>query len=137
MPVDGPVPPDLKSKGGTGYLVCPGFMMVMSVLSKRHRVHDLIEESALRAQSVIDDARVNRVLNLLSEQYLATAAAEQSGSQGLVTIESVDLPYVREDERVLSRIAELEQQGIGIDPKQIDREVAGMTFKRWVICVRY
>lgn len=117
--------------------MCPGSITVMSVLSKRHRVHELIEESAARAQTVIGDTRVNRVLNLLSEQFLATAAAEQSGSQGLVTIESVDLPHVREDERVLSRIAELEQQGIGIESKQIDKEVAGMTFKRWVICVRY
>lgn len=107
------------------------------VRAKRHSLQELIEASAARAQAAINDTRVNRVLNLLSDQYLVTAAAEQSGSSGLVTIESVDLPSVWDDERIVSRVAELAQQRIGVESLQIEKEAAGMTFKRWAIRVRY
>lgn len=105
--------------------------------AKRHSLRDQLSTAVARAQTVIDDTRVNRVLNLLTEQNLATVAAEQCGSSGLVTIESADLPHVWENERILARVAELEQHGISVESKQIEKDVAGMTFKRWAICVRY
>ena len=109
----------------------------MPVPSSRHNALDLIHASAERARTAIDDTRVNRVLNLLSEQYLATAAAEQSGTAGSLTIESVDLPHVWEDDRILARVAELKEQQIGVESLQIEKEVAGMRFKCWAIRVRY
>lgn len=109
----------------------------MPVPSSRFSALDLINASAERARTAIDDSRVNRVLNLLSEQYLATAAAEQSGTAGLLTIESVDLPYVWEDGRVVARVAELKKQQIAVESLQIEKEVAGMRFKCWAIQVRY
>ena len=105
--------------------------------AKRHNLREQIGTAVTRAQTAIDDTRVDRVLNLLSEQYLTTAAVEQCGSPGSLRIESADSPHVWEHERVRARIAELAQQGISVESEQIEKTVAGMTFHRWVICVRY
>lgn len=112
-------------------------MMVTPVSSKRHSAHDLITASATRARTLIDDTRVNRVLALLSDQTLAAAAADQTGTPGLLTIESVDVPLVWEDDRIAARVAELALEEIAVDTQLVEKTAAGMTFERWVIQVRY
>lgn len=105
--------------------------------ARRNSLRERIGITANRAQTATGDARVNRVLNLLSEPNLTTAAVEQCGTSGSLTIESVDIPHVWENERVRARVAELERQGIGVESRQIGKTVAGMTFHCWVLCVRY
>ena len=105
--------------------------------AKRHSLQQQIETAVERATTQISDTRVNRVLNLLSDQNLIVIAAEQGGGSGPVTIECVDIPAVWEDERIRSRVAELEQQGISVATEQSERDIAGMIFKPWVIRVQY
>lgn len=120
-----------------GYRVAPGSTTVSPVAYRRSNTRDLITASAVRAGTAIVDARVNRVLNLLSDQMLATRAAEHAGTPGLASIESVDLPHVREHPLIVARVAELENQGIAIEFRQVERVAAGMTFAHWVIRIRY
>ncbi len=104
---------------------------------KRQNTVELLATAVQRSQTAIVDVRVERVLKLISEQSLATAAAEQCDTSGTLTIESVDLPHVWEDERVRARVAELEQEGIRVEARQTEKSVAGLTFDRWVLCVQY
>lgn len=130
-------PAPLDSNDANGYGIRPGSNSELVMPVRRLNTRNLVKASAERTQTAIRDIRVSRVLTLLSEQNLTAAAAEQSDTPGLLTIESVDLPHVWEDDRIVARVAELATQEIGVEAQQIEKAVAGMTFKCWAILVRY
>ena len=105
--------------------------------ARRHSLSEQMAAAAARAQAALTTARVNRVLALLSDQTLAAVAVEQSGAQGEVVIESVDSPFVWDDERVQARVAELRQEGLEVEPRRMEASHAGMAFESWGIRVRF
>lgn len=96
-----------------------------------------IAGAAARSETALYDRRVDRVLNLLSDQQLIALAGDQPGAGGMITVESVDLPFAWEDDRVRSRVEALERQGITATVEERRKNAGGMDFHVWTMVLQY
>ncbi len=82
------------------------------------------------------DAAVHRVLDMLSDANLAIEAAKGQSSDGL-ELECGVLDQVWDDIRVVNRRNHLERQGIEVERVSVETTVAGQTFSRSRLRVRF
>jgi hypothetical protein len=83
------------------------------------------------------DFRVERVLNLLKDEHLATHAALDLKSKNGILFECNFIDAVWDDPRVAARVRQLDQRGVVVEPISHQFEVAGRTFTRSQIRVRF
>ncbi len=96
-----------------------------------------LNQASRERQRRILDFRVERVLNLLKDENLATHAALDLKSQDGILFECNFIHAVWGDPRVAARIRQLEQRGVVVEPITHEFEVAGRAFSRSQIRVRF
>lgn len=96
-----------------------------------------LTQAARERQRRIQDFRVERVLNLLKDENLATQAALDLKSKEGILFECNFLDAVWSDPRVAARIRQLEQRGVVVEPVIHEFAVAGRSFARCQIRVRF
>src|SRR5918995_2275158 len=89
-----------------------------------------LNQASRERQRRIVDFRVERVLNLLKDENLATHAALNLKSKEGILIECNFIDAVWSDPRVAARIRQLDQRGVVVEPIMHEFEVAGRTFSR-------
>ncbi len=87
-------------------------------------------------QSHRADAAVQRVLSLLADDNLATEAAKMHSANG-IELECGVLDQVWEDPRVFNRRNQLQRQGIIVERVPVETTIAGRTFRRTRLRVRF
>ena len=96
-----------------------------------------LTQASRERQRRILDFRVERVLNLLKDENLATHAALDLKSKEGILLECNFIDAVWDDPRVAARIRQLDQRGVVVEPIMHEFEVAGRTFSRSQIRVRF
>ena len=96
-----------------------------------------LNQASRERQRRILDFRVERVLNLLKDENLATRAALDLGSKEGILFECNFIDAVWSDPRVAARIRQLDQRGVAVEPITHEFEVAGRSFCRSQIRVRF
>lgn len=96
-----------------------------------------LSQASRERQRRILDFRVERVLNLLKDENLATHAALDLRSKEGILFECNFIEAVWGDPRVAARIRQLEQRGVAVEPITHAFEVAGRSFSRSQIRVRF
>lgn len=87
-------------------------------------------------QSRRADAAVQRVLNLLSDDNLATEAGKAPAGN-CFELECGVLDQVWEDPRIFNRRAQLERQGVVVERVPVETTIAGRTFRRTRLKVQF
>lgn len=96
-----------------------------------------LTQASRERQRRILDFRVERVLNLLKDENLAThAALDLRGREGIL-FECNFIDAVWSDPRVAARIRQLDQRGVVVETVIHEFEVAGRSFARSQIRVRF
>jgi hypothetical protein len=85
----------------------------------------------------IVDFRVERILNLLKDENLATHAALDLKSKDGILFECNFIDAVWSDPRIAARIRQLDQRGVVVEPVTHAFEVGGRAFSRSKIRVRF
>ena len=96
-----------------------------------------LSQAARERQRRILDFRVERVLCLLKDENLASRAALDPDSKDGLLLECNFIDAVWGDARVAARIRQLDQRGVAIEPVTHEFEVAGRSFSRSKIRVRF
>lgn len=96
-----------------------------------------LSQAARERQRRILDFRVERVLNLLKDESLATHAALNLNSKDGILLECNFIGEVWKDPRVAARIRQLGDRGVVVEQITHEFEVAGRPFSRSQIRVRY
>jgi hypothetical protein len=96
-----------------------------------------LNQAARERQRRILEFRVERVLNLLKDENLATHAALDLKSKDGILFECNFIDAVWGDPRVAARIRQLDQRGVAVEPIIHEFEVAGKSFSRAQIRVRF
>ena len=96
-----------------------------------------LTQAARERQRRILDFRVERVLNLLKDENLATHAALDLNSRDGILFECNFVDAVWSDPRVAARVRQLDQRGVVVEPTIHEFEVAGRSFSRSQIRVRF
>jgi hypothetical protein len=96
-----------------------------------------LSQAARERQRRILDFRVERVLNLLKDENLATHAALDLKSKEGILFECNFIEAVWSDPRVAARIRQLDQRGVVVEAVIHEFEVAGRSFARSRIRVRF
>jgi hypothetical protein len=96
-----------------------------------------LTQAARERQRRILDFRVERVLNLLKDENLATRAALDLDAKDGILLECNFIDAVWGDARVAARIRQLDQRGVAVEPVTHEFEVAGRSFSRTKIRVRF
>jgi hypothetical protein len=96
-----------------------------------------LSQASRERQRRILDFRIERVLNLLKDESLATHAALDLKSKDGILLECNFLDAVWGDPRIAARIRQLEQRGVVVEPVVHEFEVAGRSFSRSRIRVRF
>jgi hypothetical protein len=96
-----------------------------------------LNQASRERQRKIVDFRVERVLNLLKDENLATQAALDLTSKDGILFECNFIDAVWGDPRVAARIRQLDQRGVMVEPVTHEFEVAGRSFSRSQIRVRF
>jgi hypothetical protein len=96
-----------------------------------------LNQASRERQRRILDFRVERVLNLLKDENLSTHAALDLKSKDGILLECNFIDAVWGDPRVVARIRQLDQRGVVVEPVVHEFEVAGRSFARSQIRVRF
>jgi hypothetical protein len=96
-----------------------------------------LSQAARERQRRILDFRVERVLNLLKDENLATHAALNLNSKAGILLECNFVDEVWDDPRVTARVRQLRDRGVTVEPISCQFEVAGRQFSRSQIRIRY
>jgi hypothetical protein len=96
-----------------------------------------LNQASQERQRRILDFRVERVLNLLKDENLATHATLNLKSQEGILLECNFIDAVWSDPRVAARVRQLDQRGVVVEPITHEFEVAGRSFSRSQIQVRF
>jgi len=96
-----------------------------------------LNQAAQERQRRIVDFRVERVLNLLKDENLASHVALHLKAKEGILIECNFIDAVWSDPRVAARIRQLDQRGVVVEPVTHEFEVAGRSFSRSQIRVRF
>jgi hypothetical protein len=96
-----------------------------------------LNQASQERQRRILDFRVERVLNLLKDENLATHAALNLKSKEGILLECNFIDAVWGDLRVAARVRQLDQRGVVVEPITHEFEVAGRSFSRFQIRVRF
>jgi hypothetical protein len=96
-----------------------------------------LNQASQERQRRILDFRVERVLNLLKDENLATHAALNLKSKEGILLECNFIDAVWGDPRVAARVRQLDQRGVVVEPIIHEFEVAGRSFSRSQIRVRF
>ena len=96
-----------------------------------------LHQASRERQRRILDFRVERVLSLLKDDNLATRAALDLNSKDGILLECNFVNEVWEDVRVAARIRQLGERGVTVEPVTYEFEVAGRSFARSQIRVRF
>jgi hypothetical protein len=96
-----------------------------------------LNQASQERQRRILDFRVERVLNLLKDENLATHAALNLKSKEGILLECNFIDAVWGDSRVAARVRQLDQRGVVVEPIIHEFEVAGRSFSRSQIRVRF
>jgi hypothetical protein len=101
--------------------------------SLRRQLNQASEERHRR----IHEFRVERILDLLKDERLATEAALKLDSREGILLECSFAPDVWSDPRIAARVRQLRDRGVVVEPVEHEFEVAGHRFSRSQIRVRY
>ena len=101
------------------------------------RLHRQMNRAAAEAQREVRDFWVERVLFLLSDEYLRTAAMAAVDGSKRVTIECNFVDEVWDNPRIAYRIKVLEGQDMTVTCERHRTTVAGQTFERWQLVVAF
>jgi hypothetical protein len=96
-----------------------------------------LHQAARERQRRILDFRVERVLTLLKDDNLATRAALDLNSKDGILLECNFVNEVWGDPRVAARIRQLGERGVTVEPVTYEFQVAGRSFARAQIRVRF
>jgi hypothetical protein len=96
-----------------------------------------LNQAARERQRRILEFRVERVLTLLKDENLATHAALDLKAKDGILFECNFIDAVWGDPRVAARIRQLDQRGVVVEPAVHEFEVAGRSFSRAQIRVRF
>ena len=96
-----------------------------------------LAQAARERQRRILDFPVERVLNLLKDENLAARASlDSNGNEGIL-LECNFADAVWGDARIAARVRQLDQRGVVVEPITHEFEVAGRSFSRSQIRVRF
>lgn len=96
-----------------------------------------LNQASRERQRRILDFRVERVLNLLKDENLATHAALNLSSKDGILLECNFVSEVWADPRIAARIRQLGDRGVVAEPIVHEFEVGGRSFSRSQIRVRF
>ena len=96
-----------------------------------------LHQASRERQRRIVGFRVERVLTLLKDENLATRAALDMNSKDGILLECNFVNEVWQDPRVAARVRQLGERGVVVEPVTHEFEVAGRTFSRSQIRVRF
>lgn len=96
-----------------------------------------LSQAARERQRRILNFRVERVLNLLKDENLATQAALNLKSKDGILLECNFVDEVWDDPRLTARVRQLRDRGVTVEPISHQFEVAGQQFSRSQIRIRY
>ena len=101
------------------------------------RLHQRMTRAAAAAQREAQDFWVDRVLFLLSDEYLRAAAMAVIAEPKQLAIECNFVDQVWDNPRVVGRIKLLEGQGMTVTRQRHETTVAGRSFSRSQLVVAF
>ena len=96
-----------------------------------------LSQASRERQRRILDFRVERVLNLLKDENLATRAALDLNSKDGILLECGFVGEVWSDPRVAARVRQLADRGVIAEPITHEFQAGGRSFSRFQIRIRF